>query len=606
MKRYVSTSSIKSSIEYFRNRECSKPEQIGLFLYFKAAGLNQFGYSEYKKWGEYDSLDRERFLRNLYDLAGVFDASCENGLKYTALFPFSISNYYKPASFYNGGTSFKMLGSRISDTLDNSLVSTIIQRDTEEKNSLKFNDNYISYIAQKQLKGYKISLCQIASWCFRFWQLDIPIGVSERDITDSLILSFLSDYKISTEEYKGLFSFDNSIIETTDSMITGSEFRTLLHLEKGDCSSDIQSGVTVDYMPIIKQLNAADFHRLLSLRGAVLNEQRILEILQMNDNEIKNKVAFNETEKKENKKVLPVIEPRGRKNFSLNSILYGAPGTGKTYSTAEYAMAIIEERKLSYTEKEDRQSLMIKYKKAVSDGRIVFTTFHQSYGYEDFIQGLRPISESGQMSFLPMDGVFKKIADKAMLHPSENYVIIIDEINRANISKVFGELITLIEEDKRWGEINALSVTLPSGEEFAIPNNLYILGTMNSADKSISLIDTALRRRFDFIEVVPNAELIEDGILRTVLTRLNEALVKELDSTDLLIGHAYFIGKTADDLCNIMNKNIIPLLYEYFYDNSKKVEKQVKDAVDGYDVEIQKATVGRIKLVKKGLISRNA
>lgn len=606
MKRYVSTSSIKSSIEYFRNREYSKPEQIGLFLYFKAAGLNQFGYSEYKKWGEYDSLDRERFLRNLYDLAGVFDASCENGLKYTALFPFSISNYYKPASFYNGGTSFKMLGSRISDTLDNSLVSTIIQRDTEEKNSLKFNDNYISYIAQKQLKGYKISLCQIASWCFRFWQLDIPIGVSERDITDSLILSFLSDYKISTEEYKGLFSFDNSIIETTDSMITGSEFRTLLHLEKGDCSSDIQSGVTVDYMPIIKQLNAADFHRLLSLRGAVLNEQRILEILQMNDNEIKNKVAFNETEKKENKKVLPVIEPRGRKNFSLNSILYGAPGTGKTYSTAEYAMAIIEERKLSYTEKEDRQSLMIKYKKAVSDGRIVFTTFHQSYGYEDFIQGLRPISESGQMSFLPMDGVFKKIADKAMLHPSENYVIIIDEINRANISKVFGELITLIEEDKRWGEINALSVTLPSGEEFAIPNNLYILGTMNSADKSISLIDTALRRRFDFIEVVPNAELIEDGILRTVLTRLNEALVKELDSTDLLIGHAYFIGKTADDLCNIMNKNIIPLLYEYFYDNSKKVEKQVKDAVDGYDVEIQKATVGRIKLVKKGLISRNA
>ena len=123
---------------------------------------------------------------------------------------------------------------------------------------------------------------------------------------------------------------------------------------------------------------------------------------------------------------------------------------------------------------------------------------------------------------------------------------------------------------------------------------------MNSADKSISLIDTALRRRFDFIEVVPNEQLVEDSTLRTVLTRLNEGLVKELDSTDLLIGHAYFIGKTADDLCNIMNNNIIPLLYEYFYDNSKKVEKQVKDAVDGFNVEIKKATVGRIKLVKKG------
>lgn len=310
----------------------------------------------------------------------------------------------------------------------------------------------------------------------------------------------------------------------------------------------------------------------------------------------------NQLEDDENMQVLPTLEPRMTSKMPLNFILYGAPGTGKTYATAEYAMAIVERRNpdLAPKSQEERKILMNKYKTALYEGRVVFTTFHQSYGYEDFIQGLRPQTNDGVLDFVPTDGVFKKIADKAINDGTNDYVIIIDEINRANISKVFGELITLIEDDKRWGEVNALSVTLPSGQQFAVPNNLFIIGTMNSADKSISLIDTALRRRFDFIEVVPNEQLVEDSTLRTVLTRLNEGLVKELDSTDLLIGHAYFIGKTADDLCSIMNNNIIPLLYEYFYDNSKKVEKQVKDAVDGFDVEIKKATVGRIKLVKKG------
>lgn len=171
--------------------------------------------------------------------------------------------------------------------------------------------------------------------------------------------------------------------------------------------------------------------------------------------------------------------------------------------------------------------------------------------------------------------------------------------NRANISKVFGELLTLIESDKRWGEDNALRVTLPSGAPFAIPNNLYILGTMNSADKSISLIDTALRRRFEFVEVTPNYELIDDPVLKSVLEKLNKNLAQELESTDLLIGHAYFIGKTEDDLCAIMNRSIIPLLYEYFYDNSKKVEKQVRSAIEGTAFDVQAVTVGRLKLIKK-------
>jgi len=124
---------------------------------------------------------------------------------------------------------------------------------------------------------------------------------------------------------------------------------------------------------------------------------------------------------------------------------------------------------------------------------------------------------------------------------------------------------------------------------------------MNSADKSISLIDTALRRRFDFIEHEPRAELVADDDLRNVLMRLNEGISGELDSTDLLIGHSYFMNRTLDDLCDIMNHNIIPLLYEYFFDNQKKVEAQVKKAVDGYGLDVKTGTVGRIKVVKKGV-----
>lgn len=297
----------------------------------------------------------------------------------------------------------------------------------------------------------------------------------------------------------------------------------------------------------------------------------------------------------------PNFFPRTNKSHPLNCILYGAPGTGKTYITAEYALAILENREVDESPKtaEQRKAVMEQYRNYVDAERIVFTTFHQSYGYEDFIQGLRPVSKDGGTDFVPVDGVFKRIADNAKYHPENNYVIIIDEINRANISKVFGELITLIEDDKRWGEVNALQVTLPSGQPFKIPNNLYIVGTMNSADKSISLIDTALRRRFEFIEVTPNASLITDPMLRSTLEKLNASLAKELDSTDLLVGHAYFIGKTEADLCGIFNRSIIPLLYEYFYDNSTKVKAQIKNALPNDQYEITGGTVGRIKISKK-------
>lgn len=301
------------------------------------------------------------------------------------------------------------------------------------------------------------------------------------------------------------------------------------------------------------------------------------------------------------KEALPTRQGRTKTSFSMNSILYGAPGTGKTFSTAEYAIAMVEKKSLDEirTAYPDRAGLMSKYAEYIEKETVVFTTFHQSYSYEDFVQGLRPDSDSDKLSLIPYDGVLKRIADRAMQDQENDYVIIIDEINRANISKVFGELITLIEEDKRWGELNALSVTLPSGDHFAVPNNLFILGTMNTADKSISLIDTALRRRFEFVEMTPDADKIADPVLKDVFTKLNTGLAKELDGTDLLIGHAYFIGKTVADLCQIMNRSIIPLLYEYFYDSGKKVENQLKNALTGLDVEVTRNPFGRIKLTPK-------
>lgn len=294
------------------------------------------------------------------------------------------------------------------------------------------------------------------------------------------------------------------------------------------------------------------------------------------------------------------LEPRKVKIHPMNCIVYGAPGTGKTYSTAEYALAIIEGRPVDRSRKStaERKAVMKKYNEYVKKGQAVFTTFHQNYGYEEFIQGLRPDTKSERMTFKIVDGVFKRIADQALNDAENNYVIIIDEINRANISKVFGELITLIEDDKRWGEVNETCATLQSGDVFAVPNNLYILGTMNSADKSISLIDAALRRRFSFIEQRPEAELIEDSFLQSVLKKLNEILADELESSDLLIGHSYFMNKSAGDLDAVLNNSIIPLLYEYFYDNKKKVASVLKEALAGTDVEIVDDKIGRLRVKK--------
>ena len=240
-------------------------------------------------------------------------------------------------------------------------------------------------------------------------------------------------------------------------------------------------------------------------------------------------------------------------------ILYGPPGTGKTYNTVNYAVSIVEKKQIDNVveeAKENRQAVFNRYKEYLSGNKIVFTTFHQNYSYEEFIQGIRANTNNNEgLSFIKEDGIFKNIVDIAKDDPDNNYVIIIDEINRGNISRIFGELITLIEEDKRIGRENETIVTLPSKELFAVPLNLYIIGTMNTADKSIALIDIALRRRFDFIAMYPDYNVIPD--FRHILKPINEAIYKSKRSADYLIGHVFFANKSIDDLENIVNKKLI-------------------------------------------------
>ena len=258
----------------------------------------------------------------------------------------------------------------------------------------------------------------------------------------------------------------------------------------------------------------------------------------------------------------------------LNTILYGPPGTGKTYATRRRCVEICDG---PFAADPSDPEIRRRYDDLIEKDRVEFVTFHQSYGYEEFVEGLRPETDDGTAGFrlVPKPGVLKRAADRARANPAP-HVLIIDEINRANVSRVLGELVTLLEEDKREGAEHEIGVTLPhSGKRFTLPGNLHILGTMNTADRSIALLDTALRRRFDFEELAP-----EPGILRAVgsidlpavLRAINDRLEWLLDR-DHLVGHAWFMGaEDKDDVDRVMKTRIVPLIAEYFHDDWGKVQ----------------------------------
>ncbi|EKR5829282.1 AAA family ATPase, partial [Campylobacter jejuni] len=386
-------------------------------------------------------------------------------------------------------------------------------------------------------------------------------------------------------------------------------------------------------------------------------------------------------------------EESNMKIIPLNQILYGPPGTGKTYHTIDKALEIIsKEEKIQIPSEDDRINRKKLFDEYVKNGQIVFTTFHQSYGYEEFVEGIKPHIDSEENSkeikYEIKDGIFKELCEKALenrdsiknfnfyidklkekvkiddnnpekyfelpntkysiqyrngktfrikfddmsknhkdypvsidniekLYKTSNideiynsayvrailnylklqgledykekdekvnlpYIIIIDEINRGNVSKIFGELITLIEASKRIGEKEELKVTLPySGEKFGVPKNVYIIGTMNTADRSITSLDTALRRRFEFIEMIPDVSKLSmdcEGInLQELLKAINTCIEYLLDR-EKTIGHAFFIGvENLNDLKSIFQNKIIPLLQEYFYNDYALINAVLND-----------------------------
>ncbi|SAK99829.1 GTPase subunit of restriction endonuclease-like protein [Caballeronia calidae] len=519
--------------------------------------------------------------------------------------------------------------------------------------------------------------------------------------------------------------------------------------------------IAIEMALIVPELS----HRRLTLDlgGALSHRYRIVELADL-ELAIKRMTGrLSPSASSTSQSVTTESAPERSMKAPTNTILYGPPGTGKTYRTAEMAVAVCEgSAGLS------REAIMARYEALRVEGRISFVTFHQSYGYEDFVEGLRPnVGNGGQISYDIQPGVFRMVADAARLNtvvrsglqgaplkertvykmslgavgwakssamfnaciekgyvllgwgkdidfsecdseaqvrervreewPDDKrikshtrfvnvfknevrvgdliivskgnsafraigevtgeyefleegvfgnhqmrpvrwlavldkehdvseiydrsfsmpalyqlnssfiktealdallqaqrtasnlpYVLIIDEINRANISKVFGELITLLEPDKREGALNAVTVRLPySGDDFSVPSNLHIIGTMNTADRSIALLDTALRRRFEFEELQPDyarlSERVIAGInLGTLLAALNER-VEFLYDRDHTIGHAYLLDAVSlGDLDRAFRRKIIPLLQEYFHEDWAKVRLVLNDTSGGF------------------------
>ena len=259
-------------------------------------------------------------------------------------------------------------------------------------------------------------------------------------------------------------------------------------------------------------------------------------------------------------------------------ILYGPPGTGKTYWAEITARELAAHKRFgkAFSELSAEEQEVI----FGQNGLVQLCSFHPSYGYEDFMEGYRPRTQNGQMVFELQDGIFKRLCLQAQQNPELNYYLIIDEINRGDIPRIFGELLTVLEKNKRGKKI-----LLPlSRQEFSVPPNVYIIGTMNTADRSIALLDTALRRRFGFIELMPDTELLKDAVVDGIplgswLHSLNNRICQNIgrDARNLQIGHAYLMEKdrpihSLPRLMRVVQEDIVPLLEEYCYEDYKTLE----------------------------------
>jgi 5-methylcytosine-specific restriction enzyme B len=279
-------------------------------------------------------------------------------------------------------------------------------------------------------------------------------------------------------------------------------------------------------------------------------------------------------------------------------ILYGPPGTGKTYWAENTALELAARANLNKTFEQltDEQKALVLGTGDQPGGLVRMFSFHPAYGYEDFLEGFRPEPVNGQMQFILRDGIFKNLCNDAEAHPDHKFYLIIDEINRGDIPRIFGELLTVLEKDKR-GKAILLPLT---GRPFRVPGNVYIIGTMNTADRSIALLDTALRRRFGFIELMPDISILGDAAVGGIplgpwLKALNERICEYVghDARNLQIGHSYLLekGRPIGDLptfAKVLQEDVLPLLEEYCYEDYVTLEKILGSSlIDGQKQQVR-------------------
>lgn len=446
-------------------------------------------------------------------------------------------------------------------------------------------------------------------------------------------IRFLQIQKVTSfEDFKKLDGFDK-LYNKNKNFYLGIKYFGLEHIEEkeNELVIDLSDLKIKDkyYLDIMKEMSINDIllGEFISKRDEYIVTRvigKIKEISINKDIKIVLSIVSKENKKYEYSSIIDIndySESKFSKNMLSqcfrkynNTIFYGPPGTGKTYNIDNEVLKIIDISTYMKFEN-DRNKIHNKIIDLQIANQVRICTFHQSYGYEEFIEGLRPDDkgnyklEDGLLKQIAIDALFKALNyelkanllektndENNKIHHEEKkkivlkyindssnfdffycdqYVLVIDEINRGNISKIFGELITLLEEDKRLGNENDIRLKLPySKEDFILPPNLHIIGTMNSSDKSIAPIDIALRRRFKFVEIMPDEELLNtiDGIdLKEMLKKINYR-IEYLYDRDHTIGHAYFINnKSLSDIIETLTDKVIPLLHEYFYEDFDKI-----------------------------------
>ncbi len=647
---------------YRRNDESQKESSSGRL------------YSQNYAWiAKYGNNENEAFNNIKEKIIQIIQASQDNNLKTIEKIDFGDAIKWKIAFHYQDVKNIKIVNIFSKNVLD--LISL-----NEFKEKLK-----IYQIHKKLLENKNLSLVKmIENIAIPLWN---KYGMDSQNYIDKMKNLF--------SEYLNKKKLDKNTINKYIQVIE--------NISKEFLKENLYSCDLFSFDQNINKLNKNEEFKLKNSNGhnmysSALNYYRAFLIdYYEQDIFITERVQSEES----NMKIIP-----------LNQILYGPPGTGKTYHTIDKALEILGENLESRDEKK------AKFDEYVRKGQIVFTTFHQSYGYEEFVEGIKPIIDndenSQEVKYDVKDGIFKELCDKSLKNyilsmqneneidldklifefanyinqdflnkgnefPLENkvsikkillnfkdeyrsfslggsikspqsltidiikrdylnfknkkilsfkdikpkydsqsdyhgnaiyyfmfynklkefeniqnekfkikkeilksYIIIIDEINRGNVSKIFGELITLIEASKRIGEKEELKVTLPySGKEFGVPKNVYIIGTMNTADRSITSLDTALRRRFEFVEMMPDVSKLSmdcEGInLQELLKAINTRIEYLLDR-EKTIGHAFFVSvENLEDLKKVFQNKIIPLLQEYFYNDYALINAVLND-----------------------------